>query len=356
MKALRWHARGAVQLDDVPTPPPPPPGEVQLRVLWCGICGTDVEEWRHGPLNIPAGLPHPLTGAVAPLTLGHEVSGEVTDVGAGVDGLRLGDRVAVDGVVFCTVCRECTRHRVNLCRHGGQVGFARDGGLQEVVNVPAQVCLPLPASVAAEGGAIAETLSVGVRALRRAALVPGERVAVFGAGAVGLLALQVARASGAGFITVVDPLASRRALAVDLGADEVMAPDAAALPGEEPRPDTAGQIGADVVLECSGHPAGIIQAIAAARSSGRVMLVGITTLSPPIPILDLIMEEKSLIGSAGHVWDEDFAAALRLLAAGAVTYEPLLTRIGLDDALESGLLALANHPERHVKILVSPRS
>lgn len=334
MKALRWHGRNDVRLDDVPAPKAPGPREVQLRVLWCGICGTDVEEWRNGPLSIPS--------TKAPLTLGHELSGEVIGTGTEVVDLAVGDYVAVDGVSYCGVCRECVHHRFNLCKDRGQIGLTVDGGLQEVVNVPSQTCLRMPAGLAPEGGAIAETLSVGVRALRQGRLVPGERVAVFGAGAVGLLALQAARAFGAEHLTVVDPLRNRRQLALDLGADVVL----------DINEGDAG-FDVDVVLECSGNPKVIPSAIAAARSSGRIVLVGASSAVAQVATRDVVIWEKSLIGSASHVWDTDFADALQLLGSGVISFEPLLTRVGLSDSLDLGLRALADRPEQFVKIVVS---
>jgi (R,R)-butanediol dehydrogenase / meso-butanediol dehydrogenase / diacetyl reductase len=344
MRALRWHGRDDIRLEEITEPPPPGPDEIQLQVLWCGICGTDIEEWRHGPISIPT-TPHPLTGTQAPITLGHEICGEVVDVGPGPTRLRRGDRVAVDGTLSCGTCHQCVRHRTNLCEYRGQIGLTADGGLQPLLNVPAQVCLPLPSTLAAEGGAIAETLSVGVRALRRAQLVPGERVVIFGAGAVGLLALQVARASGASHLTVVDPLPSRRRLARQLGADQSLDSTSEA---------AIDALDANIAIECSGSVSAIERGLTATRPSGRIVLVGVTTMPASLPVLDVVAQEKSVIGSVSHIRDEDFSAALCLLDAGLVQYEPLITRIKLADIIESGLRALAEQPERHMKILVEP--
>jgi (R,R)-butanediol dehydrogenase/meso-butanediol dehydrogenase/diacetyl reductase len=315
MRAVRWHARGDVRVEDVP-PAPPGPGELQLAVRWCGICGTDLEEWLSGPVFIPASVPHPLTGALAPLVLGHEFAGVVVAAGAGVTGPLPGQRVAVDTIVSC-------------------------GGLAELCNAPARMCLPVPDTVADDEAALAEPLAGAVRALRRGGLRPGERVAVVGAGMVGLMAVQAAAASGAGSVTVVEPLAERRALAVGLGAGRAVPPgDAAALE-------------ADVAVECAGTPGAIQTALQALRSGGRAVLLGIVTESAPIAPMDLVRGEKSLIGSLSHVWDEDFREALQLLGRGAVQAAPLITdRIPLDAAVTGGLALLRDEPEKHLKILV----
>jgi (R,R)-butanediol dehydrogenase/meso-butanediol dehydrogenase/diacetyl reductase len=351
VKALRWHGRGDVRLDEVAPPGPPAPGEVQLAVGCCGICGTDVEEWRDGPFMIPT-TPHPLTGACAPLTLGHELAGRVMASGrptparaVPAPALSPGDLVAVDGLVSCGWCRQCRRHQPNLCATFGQVGLMRDGGLQPVVNVPASACLPLPEGLDLEAGTVAETLSVGVRALRRGRLVPGDRVTIVGGGAVGLLAAQAARAMGGGTITVVEPIAARRALAQSLGADRTIDPIDAG---------TETALGADLVLECAGHADAVTRAIAMAGPAGRVVLVGIGRERPALDLWDLVRHEKEVIGSFSHIGAEDFSGALSLLSSGAIQYRPLLTCVQLDQALDHGLLALAEHPADYLKIVVSP--
>jgi (R,R)-butanediol dehydrogenase/meso-butanediol dehydrogenase/diacetyl reductase len=192
MLAVRWHGRGDVRVEEVPPPAPPGPGEVQIQVRWCGICGTDLEEWLSGPVFIPAAAPHPVTGARAPLVLGHEFAGVVVAAGADVTGSWPGQRVAVDTVVSCGTCYWCLRGEVTRCPSLGALGLHADGGLAELCNAPARICLPVPDTVADDEAALAEPLAVAVRALRRAGLRPGERVAVVGAGAVGLMAVQAA--------------------------------------------------------------------------------------------------------------------------------------------------------------------
>jgi (R,R)-butanediol dehydrogenase / meso-butanediol dehydrogenase / diacetyl reductase len=343
MLAVRWHGRGDVRLDEVPAPPAPGPEEVQLRILWCGICGTDVEEWQRGPLFIPAAAPHPLTGQQAPIILGHEFSAVVDSVGARVDGLRPGQRVAADVVVYCGRCRWCRRNKVVRCERMAALGLHADGGLAELCNAPAAMCFPVADSVADDAAALTESLAVGVRALRRGSLAAGERVAVVGAGPVGLMTLQAALALGAERVTVVEPDPSRRALAGQLGAAEGVDPaDAAAA-------------GADVAVECAGHPAAVDGALAAVDRGGRVVLVGLDSRAVDLHTFDLVSHEKSLIGSLSHVHDEDFRLAAALLARGAVRAEPVISdRIPLSRAVEDGLQALADEPAEHLKILVSP--
>ena len=342
MQAVRWHARGDVRVEEVPPPPPPGPGEVQLRVRWCGLCGTDLEEWLNGPLFIPVAAPHPVTGARAPLILGHEFAGVVTAAGDGVTEPAPGQRAAVDTIVYCGTCHWCRRGEVVRCPLLGALGLHGDGGLAQLCNAPARMCLSVPDSVADDEAALAEPLAVAVRALRRGALRPGERVAVVGLGAVGLMAVQAAAALGAESVAVVEPLPERRALAMSLGADRyVPADDAAALQ-------------ADVAVECAGTPAAVAIAVRALRPGGRAVVLGIGTLRVEVPPMELVVGEKSIIGSLSHVWDEDFRIALGLLGRGAVLAAPLISDRILLSAAVSGLALLRDEPGKHVKILVQP--
>jgi (R,R)-butanediol dehydrogenase/meso-butanediol dehydrogenase/diacetyl reductase len=341
--ALRWHGRGDVRLDNVPAPPPPGLGEVQIRVAWCGICGTDVEEYRSGPHFIPVDHPNPLTGRAAPLTLGHEFSGMVVAVGEGVQSLRVGDRVAADTLIYCGACYWCQRHQVSLCESLAALGLMADGGLAELCNAPATTCLRVPEGVADDAAALAETLAVGVRALRRGRFVAGERVAVIGGGAVGLMTLQAALAMGAASATVVEPLEARRQLARTLGGNALDVGEA------------HSNQGVDLTVECSGNAAAVVTAVNVTRKGGRVVLVGIYAEPASVPVVDLVGSEKELIGSLSLVYDEDVATALMLRGRGAVRGEPIISdRIDLEHALADGLLALINDQKSHLKILVRP--
>jgi threonine dehydrogenase-like Zn-dependent dehydrogenase len=173
-------------------------------------------------------------------------------------------------------------------------------------------------------------------------------VAVYGGGAVGLLAIQAARAMGAGHVTLVEPVASRRALGARRGADEAL--DPADLGPEE------SDLGFDVVVECSGALTAVLGGIRSARRAGRIALVGINRVGPLLDTWNVVVQEKEIVGSSSHIRDQDFAGALGMLSSGVVAYEDLLTRIPLSDSFELGLLALAERPEEFVKIVVVPDS
>ncbi len=340
MRAVRWHGRRDVRLDDLPAPPSPRAHEVLVQVEWCGICGTDLEEYLHGPLLVPT-TPHPLTGFHAPLVLGHEVSARVVEAGS-TAALQPGRLVALDGYYFCGTCPGCLRHQVQLCERWGHIGLSAPGGLAELMTVPARMALPATAEVASDALALAEPFSVAVRALRRGCVQGGERVGVVGGGTIGLAVSQVAGALGAE-VTLAEPEPARRALAGQLGAEAVADVE---LLGS----------GYDAVFDCSGVAAAAAAALLALRQGGRLVAVGIPLGTAELDLRRIVLDELSVLGSIGHVWDEDFADAVRLICEGVVDPAPLIShRISLGEAVSTGFDLLAGRAGSDVrKILVSP--
>jgi (R,R)-butanediol dehydrogenase/meso-butanediol dehydrogenase/diacetyl reductase len=349
VKALRWHARHDVRLDDVPEPSAAP-GEVVIAVGACGICGSDLHEYLDGPLYIPV-RPHPLTGVVPPVTLGHEFAGRVVDAGPDVHAVRPGDRVTVNPCLVCGACAWCRRGQPNHCARLGTLGLSRDGAFAPLVAAPAAGCHRLPPEVGDADAALVEPLAVAVHAVRRGGLVPGERAAVIGAGPIGLLVLQVLRARGAEWVAVIEPRAERRRLAEALGATHVLDPGA----GDPARAvaDLTGDERAALTFECVGSAAAFQGAVRVTGKGGRIVLVGLVPATVPVNLLQLLAHEKTIIGSSAYV--DEFPEAIGLLAAGRVRAAPLVTgRVPLAEALAGGLEALRRPEAGHVKILVAP--
>ena len=321
-----------------PAPPSPRPGWVTVAITYCGICGTDVEEYMHGPVVIPT-APHPLTGAQAPLVLGHEGAGIVLAAGPG-SGLEPGTRVGLENSVGCGHCSACLSGNRQLCPQLAVMGLMMDGALAEAVNVPASMCAALPAGLPDEAGALAESLAVGVRAVRRAGAVDGIDVHVFGAGTIGLMTAQVARAAGARSVTLRDPSAARLRRA-------------AAMRFEALTPDTdAGR--AAVVFECSGTAAGLREALAATAKSGTTVMIGVHDRPREIDLVAMLMDERVMLASLSHSMD-DYVRAIELLNESSIEIEPLITdRVPLEDAVGRGFDALVADPEDHLKVLIVP--
>jgi (R,R)-butanediol dehydrogenase / meso-butanediol dehydrogenase / diacetyl reductase len=351
MKAAVYHGRRDLRVETVPDPEPGP-DDLIIRVGACGICGTDLEEYTVGPLFIPKDEPHPLTGRTLPMIMGHEFAGEVVDVGKNVTRFRPGDRIGPDVLITCGECYWCQRHQVATCPNQGALGLADDGGLAEYCRVPEFMCIQLPNGMPWEAAAIAEPVSVAVRAVRRGRVTVGEKVAIFGGGTIGLLTLQMARVAGASEVYVIEPLANRRDLAESLGATATLDPREAD-PVEWLRERT--RIGPDVTIEAAGAPVAAPTAIDAVRPGGRVVLVGIPTGSVEFDFLRVVVGEKEVLGSISHVYDEDYQNAIWLLGEGRIDYEPLISRrIPLDDVVTGGFDWLLEHQADTLKIIVEP--
>jgi (R,R)-butanediol dehydrogenase/meso-butanediol dehydrogenase/diacetyl reductase len=346
MLAGRWHGPRDVRVEEVDLELPLGPGMVEVEVAFCGICGSDVAEYAHGPFAIRP-KPHALSGQAPPVTLGHELAGRVVDVGEDVSGVAVGDRVAADACWRCNRCRACRTGRYNLCPLSGSIGLCSDGGFAPRVRFPAYCAVPLPDTVSDRAGAMLEPLAVAVHALDRVDARAGEVCVVLGFGAIGACTALVGRAMGLD-VLVSEPGEERRSRAVDLGF-RVHAPEGS------PR-DVARAVraltdgGADLVVDASGAPPALEAAPDMTVRGGRISLVGLPKHPPALdPARQLVLYERSLVASLGYAHDLPRAAAM--IAAGTLDPEPLVTRdIALDD-LPGALEHLASDPGE-VKVLV----
>ena len=340
MLAAVYRGRGDVRVQEWPAPGEPPPGWVSVAVHICGICGTDLDEISHGPMLLPI-APHPLTGRNIPIVMGHEGMGEVIAAGQGV-AIPVGTRVGLENTVGCTACAQCLRGMPQLCPRMAVIGLMLDGALAQIVNVPASMCVPLPPSVSDEAGALAEPLSVAVRAVRRGGGVEGRNVHVVGAGTIGLFTAQVARVRGARSVTLSEPHAGRRRTALELGFD--------AAPTNSRTPI------ASIVYECTGTPTGFADAIARTDHSGTTVVVGLHARPHLLDLHSLVIQERSIVASLSHEMENDYRPAVELLASGAIQYEPLISGlIPLAKVVEDGFTAMVRSPDKHMKVLVECR-
>lgn len=244
--------------------PVPGPGEVLVRVRACSVCGSDLHYWHEGRIGAVT-----VTGDFTP---GHEFAGEVVEGSGAAHGLPDGTLVAVDPAQPCGACYWCHAGDAHLCPHMTFVGAPpTPGGMAEYVAVPASTVYPVPEGFTPAQAALLEPLGVALHALDLARMRPGTRLAVLGAGTIGLYVLMLARISGASHVSVIEPLAYRRAKALELGAAAAY-PDVASYLAAEAHTPTRG---ADVVVEATTSPDGPRHAARAARIGGRVVLVGI---------------------------------------------------------------------------------
>jgi (R,R)-butanediol dehydrogenase / meso-butanediol dehydrogenase / diacetyl reductase len=341
MRAAVFHGPRDVRIERVPDPAPPGRDEVVLEVLRAAICGTDANEWDHGPVICRPGV-----------VLGHEFFGRVVDVGDAVTGLQVGDRVVSGAGISCGRCRWCLAGRTNLCDEYRTLGLQVDGGLAEYVTSPAVICHVVPDSCDDDGAAMTQPLAVALHALSRVGQRPDDAVAVIGTGGIGsFIVAGASRRAVGGRVVAIDIDDERLAIASALGANETA--NAADRDLAELLLDLSGGVGFDVVIEASGAPLAPAAAIAAARRGGRVLLVGLHGAERSIDLTPMILREVDVFTTVAHVCDSDIPAALELLAASDVARVTAGPRIPLDALVDDGLRPLA---ERRAtgKILVTP--
>src|SRR5215510_6831523 len=249
MRAVRVHGLRDIRIDEVPGPGAPGPSEILVAPRWGGLCGTDVKEYV-GPAGSVPVAPHPLTGACKPLILGHEFSARVVSVGAAIQNVRPGDRVAVMPLHYCGACPLCLRGDFILCPQKAWLGLSdRWGGFGDLAMVkPYQVTKLGP--LTDEQGAVVEPAAVSLNAVLRAGVAAGDAVLIVGCGPIGSLAILASLVTGAAQIYVVEPNPKRAAIALHLGA-------ATNLEGERPQQvrqirDLTNGLGVDVAIDCAG--------------------------------------------------------------------------------------------------------
>ncbi|MGC9359631.1 MAG: zinc-dependent alcohol dehydrogenase family protein [Anaerolineae bacterium] len=336
MKAAVFHRVGDLRVDADYPDPEPGRNDVLLRVAACGICGTD----RH--------IMHGEFTAAPPVIIGHECSGEVLAVGDGVTTLAPGDRVAIDPNMPCGLCRPCRRGQIHLCQNLRALGVDVDGGFAELMVAPEQQCFRLLDQVTLEEGAMAEPVACCMRGIDRAGIAPGDRVAVIGGGAIGQILAQLARAAGASWLVLSDPVAERRQMALELGADAVVDP----LSEDQLAPGGALEGGADVVLEAVGSVPTTGQAVDWAAEGGTIVWFGVTPPGKKVAIEPNLVFRKELTIRGARINPFTHARAIAAMAAGQVKVALLLSRrIPLEE-----LAAVLEEPAgADIKTLVIPR-
>jgi 6-hydroxycyclohex-1-ene-1-carbonyl-CoA dehydrogenase len=319
--------------------PEPAPGEILVKVLACGLCHSDLHYMDHG---VP-------TFKAPPLVLGHEISGTVVRVGAGVDPLRIGTSVLLAPVTSCGECAMCRTGRENVCARQRMLGNTIDGGFAEFVAAPSRDAFEIPADVPAEEACvIADALTTAFHAVtRRARVQAGETVVVVGCGGLGLNVVQVASLVGARVIAVdIDP--RKLALAMEFGA----ALSIDAREGDTPkrvRKETGG--GADVAFEAIGNPKTQEQALASIRTGGRLVLLGFAAENMSLPGGRVTYREITVIGTLG-CRPIDFPVVLDLVRRGRLALGPLVTHRHTLDTINEGFDSLRRgEGVRHIAVI-----
>jgi 2-desacetyl-2-hydroxyethyl bacteriochlorophyllide A dehydrogenase len=342
MKAVRLVQPGQrLELHEIPRPHPGD-DDVLVRVKAAGICHSDAH-YRAGVSRA-----HPL-----PVTLGHEVAGVVEAIGANVKQLRIGLRVCLHYMVTCGSCVWCIKGNGQFCETGAMIGKDRDGGYAEFITIPARSVFELPDEIPFEHGAIMMCSSAtSLHALNKARMKPGESVAIFGIGGLGISAIQLAKILGAREVFAVDLQPDKLELARTLGAVPIDA--RVGDPVKLIRDHTAGR-GVDVALELIGLPLTMQQAVRSLAKQGRAAIVGITDKNFEVsPYHELVNREAEIIGVSDHLASEipsllEFARTRKLNLSNAVT-----RTVPLDEKAINSVLDQLQHLCEDVRVVITP--
>lgn len=346
MKAAVIYGAKDIRVEQVQEPVVVSERKIKVKVEWAGICGSDLHIFSHG---LPMEEPHPLTGQKPPLTLGHEFSGTIVEIGADVTNHRVGERVAIEPLIYCQNCDACIRGNYNQCMLVGFIGIQCDGGFAEYVIVDENMVHTLPENVSFEEGALVEPTAVAFYGVRESKLKPGDSVAIFGAGPIGLLTLFSVKAAGATQIIVVDLSKERLSKAKELGATSIIngqSDDVIKTIFEL----TGG--GVDLAFECAGAQVAMTNAITIVRQGGQIM--ALATYSQPLTIdMGLLMFKAADLTST-LAYRNVFPQVIQMISAGRLDVKQVITKkIELNDIVEEGFLQLLND-KKQAKILVRP--
>lgn len=350
MRAARYYGKEDIRIEQVPEPSAGP-GQIKIAPAFVGICGTDLHEYLGGPNFCPT-TAHPLTKESIPVTLGHEFSGIIKEIGPDVTGFKVGQPCAVQPTLFCGHCTACDTEAENVCHSGGFVGLSGGGGgLSEAVCVNATHVFPLPEHLPLEIGALVEPLSVAWHAMSAATDINTESIVVIlGGGPIGLATILCLKAKGVHNIIVSEVAASRQNFAKQFGATRVVNPIKDNV--KEIVLELSGGKGADAVFDCAGVPASIKCACEVVKTKGTVVNVAIWEKEIPFNPNWITWKESAFKSVLGYR-REDFEAVIKNLGSGAIEPSCMITRkIKLENIVEDGINALVTDKDNQVKILV----
>ena len=344
MKSLLLSEYNHLEIADVPLPVVGR-GEVLVRVEACGICGSDVH-----------GFDGSTGRRIPPIVMGHEAAGTVETVGEGATKYKKGDRVTFDSTIYCGECQYCKRGQINLCDNREVIGvscgdYRRHGAFAEYVVVPERIMYPLPMDFSFEAAAMLEAVSVAMHGVKVSQVAGGETALVIGAGMIGLLTLQAARAAGCKRVFITDVDETRLKLARQVGADETLHCSGAELVAEVMR--LTGGNGVDITLEAVGRNETVAAAIDCTRKGGTVTLIGNIMPEVTLPLQKVVVRQLRLQGSCAS--SGEYPEAIELIANGKIQVKPLITAVA---SLEEGprwFERLHSREPNLMKIILTPR-
>lgn len=337
MKQARLVEPEKIMLEDVDIPIFSP-GQVLIKVKRLGICGSDVHAYYDK---------HPYISC--PIVQGHEFSGEIAEVGDGVEGLSKGDRVTVMPQLVCGECYPCTHGNYHICNDLKVIGCQADGAAREYIPVDHRLIVKLPEGMSFDYGAMVEPVAVGVHAVGRLGNVAGMNLLVLGAGPIGNLTAQSAKGLGAKSVMITDISDSRLEIAKNCGIDFTL--NVAFENLEAKVAEYFGPDGADAILECVGVEDTIAVAVHLARKGTDIVIVGVFADKPSVDIGLVQDKELRMIGTLMYR-AEDYRSAIDLIQADKITLEPLITKHFSFDDYPKAFEYIARHRDLTMKVLI----
>ncbi|NLL42548.1 MAG: alcohol dehydrogenase catalytic domain-containing protein [Firmicutes bacterium] len=310
MKQAVMTAPGKIEFQQVERPVPGP-GQILVKIMRIGVCGSDIHVYH--------GL-HPYTSY--PVVQGHEVAGTIAELGSGVEGFEIGDKVTVQPQVSCGQCYSCRHGNYHICDDLKVMGFQTTGMAAEYFAVDAEKVLKLPDDMDYDEAAMVEPLAVAVHAIRKAGSVEGKKVVVLGAGPIGNLVAQAAKGMGAHLVLMTDISDYRLDIGRQCGIKHCI--DTSKVDLNEQISEVFGPDRADIIFECVGVQATIEQAVENARKGSDIIVVGVFGDKPQVDMGLVQDRELSLIGTLMYK-EEDYIKAIELIDAGKIALRPLIT-------------------------------
>ena len=313
-------------------------GQVLVKIKRIGICGSDIHVYygEHATTSYP-------------VTQGHEVSGKVVQLGGGVEGLHVGQKVTIEPQVYCGKCYPCTHGKYNLCENLKVMGFQTTGTASEYFAVDASKVTPLPDDMGYDEGAMLEPLAVTVHAAKRFEQLKGAKVAILGCGPIGILLAQSCRALVASQVLITDVSDYRLSLAKSVGAD--FAVNTSEKDFGEAMTEAFGTDKADVIYDCAGNNVTMGQAIKYARKGSKIVLVAVFAGPATVDLFTLNDHELDLDTTMMYR-HEDYVDAIRLVNEGKIQLKPLMSRHFAFEAYQKAYQYIEENRETTMKVLI----
>jgi (R,R)-butanediol dehydrogenase/meso-butanediol dehydrogenase/diacetyl reductase len=318
--------------------------ELKIKIAWTGICGSDLHEYEAGPVFIPVDKPDPLSGATAPISLGHEFSGIVEETGSKVTNFKSGDRVSIYPLYTSGEYVE----KEDMFNGFACLGLHLDGGFADYCIVSASMAYKIPDTMSLEEGALVEPAAVAIQAVKESNLTIGDTVAVFGSGPIGLLTIMAAKSAGATTIIALDVSETRLQMAKEVGATHVI---------NSTKVDPVGEIrnicpgGVDIAYEVAGIEITYKQAIRATKIRGVVMIISIFAGDISVNPIELTLSGVRVMASLTYE-PKTFAQTIDLIASGQFNAKQIITkRIEFNEIVKEGFESLSTDKSQ-AKILV----